>query len=194
MAAADVTRLVVLVLAAGKGERVGGPKALLLVEGKPLAQLHAERAPEGARVVLVVRESVARKLEALGIHTVISDEPDELGPAGSIRAAVRAGVLDDAEKVLVGPVDVPPIAPERLAPLISALDARDAARFERGHPIAIRADVLRHRYRVEAPILRDVLSSLGDRCARVPGASGEADLDTPDDVVRLTGRRPIFMT
>lgn len=193
MAAADVTQLVVLVLAAGKGERVGGPKALLLLDGKPLAELHAERAPEGARVVLVVREAVAKKLEPLGLHTVISDEPDELGPAGSIRAAVRAGALDDAEKVLVGPVDVPPSAPDRLAPLTSALDTHEAARFQRGHPIAIRGDVLRHRYRVDAPILRDVLSSLGDRCARVPGASG-IDLDTPDDVVRLTGRAPIFMT
>lgn len=189
-----MSRVVVLVLGAGKGERLGGPKALLLVDGKPLAQLHAERAPAGAHVVVVVREAIARTLEPLGVHTIVSDEPDELGPAGSIRAAVRAGVLDEAEKVLVGPVDVPPGAPDRLAPLISALDTHEAARFERGHPIGIRADVLRHRYRQDAPILRDVLSSLGDRCARVPGASGETDLDTPDDVVRVTGRRPIFMT
>lgn len=193
-----MSELVVLVLGAGRGERLGGPKALLCLEGRPLAALHAERAPAGARVVVVVRAHVAEKLAPLGLDLVVSEEPDELGPAGSIRAAVAASVLDDAERVLITPVDVPPCPPDRLALLLAALDSHDAprrrqaARFERGHPVALRAAVLRERYRSGAPVLRDVLRDLGDDCVRLVGVEGPADLDTPDDVRRLTGAGPTF--
>jgi len=193
MAAQGLSELAVLVLAAGKGERVGGPKALLMIDGEPLAALHRKRAPNGARVIVVTRASIARALERFDLSLVISDEPDALGPAGSIRAAVQAGALDDAERVLVTPVDVPPSPPERLGPLLDALEQSDAARWDRGHPIAIRASVLRERYATEAPILRDVLRSLGDRCARLVGnPCGPTDLDTPEDVLRLTGALPRF--
>lgn len=181
-------RRVVLVLGAGRGERLGGPKALLLVEGVPLAVLHRDRAR--APVVLVTRASIAEKLASFGLSVVLSDEPDELGPAGSIHAAVASSALDEVDEVLITPVDVPP-SPDA-ARLLDALGSHDAARFERGHPIALRASILRARYRDGAPILREVLASLGDRCVRVPG-SGSPDLDVPEDVVRLTGQPPVFL-
>lgn len=181
-------RRVVLVLGAGRGERLGGPKALLLIEGVPLAVLHRDRTPE--RIVLVTRAAIAEKLAPFDLGVVISDAPDELGPAGSIHAAVAAGALDEVDEVLVTPVDVPP-SPDA-ARLFAELGQHEAARFERGHPVAIRASILRERYRADAPILRDVLASLGDRCVRLPG-SGAPDLDLADDVVRLTGRGPVFL-
>lgn len=196
--------ITVLVLGAGKGERLGGPKALLMIDDRPLAALHAERRPANAEVVLVLRAEVARVLGPIpGAVVVESTERDELGPAGSIHAAVRAGVLDRSDLILITPVDVPPAPPERVAPLLDALSdpARspyDAARWEHGHPIAIRGEVLRRRYHGETPILRDVLRDLGDRCARLaspdapsPDEAG-ADLDTPEDVLRRTGARPRF--
>ncbi|MBI2389227.1 MAG: NTP transferase domain-containing protein [Deltaproteobacteria bacterium] len=194
-----MTSVSLLVLGAGRGERLGGPKALLIIDDRPLAVLHAERRPAGADVVIVLRADVARVLGPIAhAHVVESAEADDLGPAGSIRAAVRAGAIEGADMILVTPVDVPPAPPERVAPLLDALSTHDAARWERGHPIAIRGEVLRRRYREDAPILRDVLRELGDRCARLaspdvpsPDDCG-ADLDTPEDVLRRTGGRPRF--
>lgn len=197
-----------LILAAGRGERVGGPKALLELEGRPLAALHAERrlSTECERVVIVVRADVARALaphldrvDPARAIVVESSAPDPLGPAGSIAAAVEAGVLDDApaDAVLITPVDVLPANAAATAPLLDALATHEAARWARGHPVAMHARTLLARYAPNAPPqpLRDVLASLGDRCAILPLSPAIPighDLDTPDDVLRATGAPPRF--
>lgn len=177
--AASVT---LLVLAAGRGERMGGPKAWLMIDGQPLARLHAASM---SPCVLVAPPAIA---EPLGLPFVAPDRPWELGPAGSIGAAVRACVL--GERVVITPVDVLPAPPARLNALLAALDEHPAARSHRGHPIAIRRSVLEARYFKGDPILRDVLDGLA--CARLPPDEAGVldDLDTPEDVLRITGSAP----
>lgn len=190
-------------LAAGAGTRVGGPKALLLVEGLPLAALHAQRrlSREADRVVLVVRPAVAEALrpllaEAVGkgrLRLVESEEPDALGPAGSLLAAARAEAFGADDRVLVTPVDVVPASARVARTLLLALASHAAARPARGHPVAVRGTVLREAF-AHAPLpLRDVLAALGDACATVHDLSGERDLDTLEDVLRLTGAPPQFL-
>ncbi len=187
-----------LILAAGRGSRVGGPKALLEIDGRPLASLHVARrlAAESDRAIVVVRADVAR---ALRDHldpraiVVVSEAPDALGPAGSIAAAAAAGVLDG--DLIVTPVDVLPAPGEATEPLLAALGTHEAARWARGHPIAIRARALVSRYCGAASPLRDVLGSLGAACAVLPVPASLAlggDLDTPEDVARVTGAPPRF--
>jgi molybdenum cofactor cytidylyltransferase len=191
--------MTLLVLAAGRGLRMGGPKALLIVDGLPLALLHA-RSSAMSRCVIVVRADVGAVLApCVQPHEqlVISEQPDELGPAGSIRAALQQSTLGDA--ILINQVDRLPAAADETAALIRALASHDAARFDPGgHPVAIRGDVLATRYAADAPPLRDVLDDLGTRCARLPRMcpserSGSREhLSTAADVLRVTGAEPRF--
>jgi len=190
---------VAVVLAAGNGSRVGGPKALLLVDGVPLAALHAQRrlAREADRVVLVVRREVAHVLAPLlpeRVRVVESEEDDALGPAGSLRAAVRAEAFSADDHLLVTPVDVMPATARVARTLLAGLEEHDAARPERGHPIALRGSVLDGAFAARPEPLRAVLARLADRCATAAGLVGERDLDTVEDVVRLTGSPPTFFS
>lgn len=179
-----------LVLAAGKGSRMGGPKALLLHDGEPLARSHVKSWPNA---IVVVRREVAAKL-ALPPHVrvVESTEDDELGPAGSLRAAVRSGALDGVDVVVVTPVDRMPATRETIEALVRALEAHDAARPSRGHPVALLGSALRLRYLDEALPLRDVLASLDTTIVDLPACAAR-DLDTPEDFEFATGKRPIFL-
>lgn len=176
-----------VVLASGHGRRMGGPKALLMWDGVPLAQAHALAwASCCRRVVIVTRSDIAASLPP-GLDVVISTEEDALGPAGSLAAAARH--LEGDAHWLVTPVDCPPVRRETCSALIEALGEAVAARprhgARRGHPVALRAEVWQ-RYRREARPLRDVLHEVGDRVAEVAVDDDGVlrDLDSPDDLPR----------
>lgn len=141
-------KIISFVLAAGRGTRLGGAKALLLwpfesagapirpfsprAQSKeptreiPLAIAHARTrlAAESERVLIVVRAPILRALLPFvepGIELLTSSAPDELGPAGSIATAVPH--IHGAEAVLVVPVDTPPIAATTTRQLIDRLGA-----------------------------------------------------------------------
>lgn len=135
---------VAIVLAAGQGSRLGGPKALLLVgrgAGEmPLveAQCRDRLAADSARALAVVRPDVAARigdrLRAAGAEVVVSRAPDALGPAGSLAAAAAhlAQSASAPRAVVVTPVDVR-VAPATVASLLAALD-RPAAPFPPAAP------------------------------------------------------------
>lgn len=199
-----------VVLAAGRGRRLGGPKALLcwpLLPQKwivPLAAAHVEARHESERVVVVTRADLADVLYEVARTTfappgkgrlVVSTADDALGPAGSLGAAVIAGLPGDV--VLVTPVDCPPASGKTVMALLDALEGEPGAiaakpRFEGrgGHPVAIRAAAL-DRYRdPDPPPLRDHLRSLGDRVLSVPvgDATVRIDIDEPADFERWARR------
>jgi molybdenum cofactor cytidylyltransferase len=189
---------VCLILASGVGRRFGGPKALVDWDGVPLAVAHARaRSADCDRAIVVTRADTAAVLSRRdpGLKIVISGEPDELGPAGSIAAAVKAGVIADADQVLVTPVDVPPASGEVVRALWGALDHAQAARpvmnGKPGHPVACLRAVV-EGYREHPRPLRDVLEALGSSCAAVKVQSEEVlvDFDTPEDFSRWTGHDP----
>jgi len=179
--------IVAIVLAAGRGERIGGPKALLAwplmpqAWVLPLAAAHVEAREECDRVIVVTRRGIAERLRqhapmsfatASRGELLLSHAEDALGPAGSI-AAAAAVVADDAT-VLVSPVDCPPVRRRTVFALLDALAASPdklaaKPRFDGrgGHPVALRGTLLT-RYRVsDPPPLRDVLRSLGDELVEV---------------------------
>jgi CTP:molybdopterin cytidylyltransferase MocA len=183
-----------VVLAAGAGERMGGPKALLVIDGELLARAHARRLREAgcAHVVIVTRAELAHRFEHDG-QVAVSSAPD---PAGSLAIGLRALAPSPEDIVVVTPVDAWPGRVETIALLVAAVrDGADAATPSRagrgGHPVAVRARVL------EADVprpLRDALADLGPLRVRLevddPGVA--IDLDTPDDVKRVTGAPPRF--
>ena len=187
-----------IVLAAGLGRRMGGPKALLAWGGEALVVAHAREALSAgaAGVLVVVRAATAEGAIALPAGAVwcVSDEDEAQGPAGSIRAAVRA--LDArAAWVAVCPVDVDPAAWGCVGALRGAVGDRDAAKprwGERGgHPVLVRRRVLEAYAGASAPPLREVLRALGPRVTELP-VSDEAvvsDLDTPQALADYARRR-----
>jgi molybdenum cofactor cytidylyltransferase len=221
-----VKRVTTVVLAAGKGARLGGPKALLAWPGatkgapeRPLAIAHAEArlAAESARVLVVARGSVIPALLGYvrpGIDLASSAMADELGPAGTL--SVAAARIDDADAVVVTPVDVPPARAETVARLLARLDApgpsgdhastgapgalplaaRPRHKGGGGHPVVLRPEALQRYLQPDPPPLRDVLKELGDRCVdeEVDDPAVLLDLNVPGDVVRLLGKLPRFMT
>lgn len=199
-----------IVLAAGRGRRLGGPKALLcwpLLPQKwivPLGVAHVEARHESGAVVVVTRADLAAVLREVAPTTfapsgkgrlLVSEAEDALGPAGSLAAAMRDGV--SGEVALVTPVDCPPASGKTAFALLEALEREPQAlaakpRYEGrgGHPVAIRTVAL-GRYRdPEPPPLRDHLRSLGDRVISVPveDATVRIDIDEPEDFLRWARR------
>lgn len=143
--------IISIVLAAGRGTRLGGAKALLLwpfanagapiqpftqrkqdKEARselPLAIAHARTrlGAESERVLIVIRSPMFRALlpyVSPGIELISSSAPDELGAAGSIAAAVQN--LGQAKAAFIVPVDTPPTSPKTTQKLLAALDADTA--------------------------------------------------------------------
>ena len=190
-------RRIAIVLGAGAGERMGGPKALLVVEGEPLASVHARRMREAGctEVVLVTRTDLVGRLAPLGDLVVASVAPD---PAGSLAVALRALSLAADDLLVITPVDAWPARPGTIALLLDAVRAGAGAATPRfggrgGHPVVARARVFEGFTDAPRP-LRDVLAALGAARARldVDDSSVVVDLDAPADVVAATGTPPRF--
>ncbi len=193
-------RVGVVLLAAGGSSRLGHPKQLVGYQGKTLVRRAAEAA-EAVRcgpVVVVLgaaRDAVAAELAGLAVRTV--DHADwAAGPGGSLRAGLRA--LTDAE---------PPALDAVLIMLC------DQLRVDAAHLQALLDTFVRTRAPVVAsaydgtrgvPALfarecfaelealsprqgaRGVIAREPSRVAEVALPGGGDDVDTPEDVARLT--------
>jgi CTP:molybdopterin cytidylyltransferase MocA len=201
-----------VVTAAGAGQRMGGPKALLAVrwgEGSgelPLAIAHAKAHLDGGaeRIVVVARAEVARTLSRFaqrGLDIVVSSQAEALGPAGSIRCALTLLELDPDAWVLIVPVDMPPISISIRRELLGAAArspapaaVRPVFEGKRGHPILVRRRHLEPFLDASPPSLRDVLAALGDQVVDVAVDDRRAitDFATPADVQEFYGRPARF--
>jgi CTP:molybdopterin cytidylyltransferase MocA len=199
-----------VVLAAGAGKRIGGPKALLAWPGPqtgqpvPLAIAHAEArlGAESGRVLVVTRKPIVASLLGYvrpGVDLLASDAADDLGPAGSLAFAFPR--LGEASVIVVTPVDTPPARPETVARLLDALAAdpeilaaRPVCRGRAGHPVALRHAALARYAAPAPPTLRDHLQALGPACAGVDVTDPTVliDLNTPADVMGTLGALPRF--
>ncbi|MBK6519600.1 MAG: NTP transferase domain-containing protein [Polyangiaceae bacterium] len=211
---------VAIVTAAGLGERMGGPKALLAVRwgdntGElPLAIAHARAHLEGGaeRVIVVTKASTARMLSRFsqrGLDIIVSTAPHALGPSGSIRQALSLlpRVLD--QWLMIEPVDMPPSSAAIRRELLGGAlrepppDAvRPVHNGRRGHPVLVRRGCLDAMLVPEPPTLREVLKGLGPYRTEGGGVldvdvvdvRAITELDVPEDVTRFYGHAARFFT
>ncbi len=205
---------VAVIAAAGIGQRMGGPKALLAVRwgdnsGElPLAIAHARAHLDGGgqRVVLVTRPEVARVLSRFaqrGLDIVVSTAREELGPAGSIRTALE--LIDPAPDtwLMIEPVDMPPSSAAIRRELLRATEqdppphaVRPVFEGKRGHPVLVRARDLAPMRADDPPTLRELLHALAEagQVADVDVVDRRAvtGFDAPEDVVAFYGEGARF--
>lgn len=173
-----------LVLAAGAGERFGGPKQLAPLDGRPLLEhvLAAMAAVPLDRTLVMLGAHADAILAAVPLHGAepLVVEGWREGMAASLRAGV--GALADAEAVAIALGDQPLLAPEAVARVIAGRD---------GTAPAVRASyggVPAHPVLLERQLFGRVQALRGDAGARVLLAQASAKLvpcdglGRPDDV------------
>lgn len=178
-----------VILAAGSGRRMGGPKALLRIGGDTLLRRAAQAALNaGCAPVWAVVGDWDPGLQGLHVQIVINPEPAE-GMASSLRAGIAA-LPPEAETVLILTVDQPEVDAALLKGLL-ALAAADPTR-----PAACAyAGTLGVPAVLPRRLFPDLLALRGDRGAKaillrehataLPFPGGDADLDTPADLERF---------
>lgn len=190
--------IVVVVLAAGEGRRLGlGPKAHVLLGGEALL----------ARVVRSCREAgltrawvvgspgdirITAACDALAVEVVINPQP-ELGMASSVHVGLREAQRQRAGGALVFPVDHPLVRASTIARLADALQddawVRPLHARRRGHPIALGAALVSRLLALDPRTpLREALEAAGARGVDVP-CDDPATLEgvnTPADLERAT--------
>lgn len=130
-----------IILAAGKGTRIGGPKLNLPIGGTTfLSHIGRRLAAAGIdRVVAVV--PVARRNESDGNARLVANPHPERGMIYSVRLGV--GAAGDADGYLVMPVDHPHVESKTYGDLLRAFDSKSKKvvrpEFEgrAGHPVII---------------------------------------------------------
>ncbi len=186
-----------VLLAAGASTRMGRPKQLLPVAGRPLVRLATEvalAAPVSPVVVVLGARAgeIAPALDGLRVHAVTNESWAD-GMGSSIRTGVRAALELDPQlaALIIALADQPGVSAGHLGRLI-------ATRRERGRDIVASAS----GGIAQPPALfaaawfprllalpgdagaRTLLTEQRDSLALVPLAVA-ADLDTPDDYARF---------
>jgi molybdenum cofactor cytidylyltransferase len=196
LAAAEI---VPVVLAAGKGERLGGNKALLDVGGAPaLCRILRAAAGAGLGPPVVVLGHAAERVRAMidaeaqefAVRCVVNPDPDR-GQTSSVQCGIAA-LAAGAGAALVWPVDHPLVTSDDVAALATAASAHPAAAVvlpthggRAGHPVLIRRTLFAAMLAL-APgsPLRDLLRGEREHTVFVerPADSVLRDLDTPADL------------
>lgn len=139
-------RLHGLLLAAGAGTRMGGPKALVHEDGRSWlragVELLADGGCESVTVVLGAQAPLARELvEDLDVSVVVAEDWSA-GMSASLRAGLVGLGRGDAEAALVSLVDLPDLNAEVVRRVVSA--GTDSGALVRatyqgvpGHPVLL---------------------------------------------------------
>jgi molybdenum cofactor cytidylyltransferase len=193
--------VVALVLAAGAGTRMGRPKQLLPVGGRPMLQHAVDAAAAGGlgELVLVLGHAADEVTAALalppGARTVVNDRHAE-GQATSLAAGLAAMHADAAAAlVLLG--DQPEVRPDAIRALVAARRPggppmlRAAYRGRPGHPVLLERALWPSAAALRGEGGGRVLAARDPEALGLVEVGGEPpeDIDTPEDHLRLLYRR-----
>lgn len=177
-----------LVLAAGGSTRMGRPKMLLDLGGRPLVA-HALRPLLDAglqRVCVVLGAGADAVREALprDPRVVLVENPDwRSGLASSLQVGLRASAGADAVLVALG--DQPSLSPEVVARVLAAAPGRSLVVADHGgrivHPMLFGRELFPELEALRGDTgARDVVRRHQQEAVRVPGTAPR-DLDTEED-------------
>jgi len=194
-----ITNCAVLILAAGKSERLGRPKQLLEFEGERLVRRAGRMAlaAEIGRVYVVLganAEKVSPELDLPELLLVHNNEWEE-GMASSIRAGLNAALaVDEAtDGVMVVVCDQPHLDAGVLQKLVegqrsSGLPVAASAYGGRaGTPAIFHRSLFPQLLKLRGDAgARKLIAEMGNDVLLLPFEKGEVDIDTMDDYIKLT--------
>jgi len=185
-----------LVLAAGRGRRIGGPKALLR-HGDALLVEHALRMVRdaGCDPLVVILGAAADEVRAaadLGDATVVVNKAWGTGVGSSLRVGLSTVEELGAEAVVVVPVDMPGLTAEAARRVAAGPtpDALACATFDgrRGHPMLIgRSHFAGISTLANGDVgIRPYLLARAAQVTEIPcdEVATPGDVDTPEDAAR----------
>jgi molybdenum cofactor cytidylyltransferase/nicotine blue oxidoreductase len=192
-----------VVLAAGAGSRIGHPKALLRAGKRDETFTHRAcgvmRDAGLQEIVIVVSAVTAEEVRAVApsARVLVNDDPDR-GQLSSLLIALGA-LSDEAEAILVLPVDIPLVRAETVRSLVAswvrthAPVVRPVNAGRHGHPVIFSRDLFTEL--AAAPlsegakaVVRRHATPEGEVETSDPGAF--LDVDTVEDYERAFGRLP----
>lgn len=196
---------VAIIPAAGASRRMGRPKLLLPVGGRPMVAGVVEALREGGAggIVLVTApgdEALRAWAAGSGVATAVNPDP-ERGMLSTIREGIAAlggsAVLAGrGEILLVSPADLPNLQAGTVAALLRGMTEAGAPiavpvhHGKRGHPLAIAPRLIPEIDTLDPDV---GLKQLRDRHAaellelEVEDAGAVRDVDTPEDYARVSG-------
>lgn len=195
-------KIVAVLLAAGEGRRMGGPKALLRIAGTTfLARAAALLGRPGVDSVVAVLGHEADRVAAEGrvgaeVTLLVNPRYGE-GMLTSVLRGLDEAEARGAQAILLHPVDHPLVDPGTVDRVVAALEsgaviAVPSHEGRRGHPAGFASaawPALR-----SAPAERGARAVLADHpewVVHVPGDPGcVAGIDTPEDYERRIGPTP----
>jgi len=187
-----------LILAAGSSRRMGSPKQLLPIDGKPLLELVARHAnSSNLDQVIVVLGAAADEIRArvdLGRATVLVNPDHASGMASSLKAGL-ASLSHDVDRVVIILGDQPDVDAARLNQLLelqvtSGLPAAALSFNGLLHPpVVLERALWADLMSLEGDVgCRAVIRAKPELVARLPVAGDvkhPVDVDTPEDYERF---------
>lgn len=193
-----MSRIAILLLAAGRSSRMGGRDKLMeLVDGQPLVQLLCRRAALTALPSFVTLPSESHpRVDATGTATVIPVPAADEGMGASIRSGIAA-LPPLIEGVMLLPADMPEVETQDMMFLACHFKGPDgpilracASDGTPGHPVLFPrrcfADLLRLQGDQGA---RSLLKGEQVQLVPLPGNRALTDLDTPEAWAAWRARR-----
>jgi nicotine blue oxidoreductase len=186
-----------LLLAAGAGRRIGGPKALLELGGRTLVERSTALLRDGGcDVVLVVLGAEADRIRPLVHDDVVVATDWSQGIGASLRAGLAALANGAHDACVIALVDQPLVGPDAVRRLVALAPVADAA-------VATYAGVPGHPVLLGRAVWAEVAEqATGDSGARgwlrtnpkrvtfvdCDGTGDPRDVDTPEDLSALSPR------
>ena len=185
-------------LAAGASRRLPGPKQLLRYRGVTLVRRAAQTAVEaacGPVVVVLGATALQLRFELVDLDVRIVENPHA---AEGLSTSVRAGldalcVAGDPDAVLFMTCDQPLLTADVLTQIVAAYAATrpPAVACEYGGTVGVPAQFDRALFGEQRALEGDqgakrILERHLGQTARIPFEPGSLDIDTPEDVSRLS--------
>jgi molybdenum cofactor cytidylyltransferase len=197
---ANHPQVAAVILAAGKGTRMGGAKMTTLLRGEALVRHpHKAALASGAGPLVTVlghdATSVSVALAGLDTRMVMNDDYAS-GLASSLKAGIAA-VPDTAAGALILLGDMPNVTPAIINRLLAAFSGSPYAKAvvptvqgRRGNPVLIGRRLFDAVAALDGDVgARRLLEAAGDDVVEVPIDDGAvlADVDTPEALAALDG-------
>lgn len=187
-----------LVLAAGKGGRIGHPKALLEYDsGKSFLDIVSAALRKANAHVMVVVGFEAEAIKARHPELEYVDNPNwEKGEQfSSVKAGLAAAVEAGFERIAIHPVDMPAVRASTLAALFKANFAKDGCipEFEgaAGHPLVLSMNAAKAVLAMkDVPHLEAAQGKLQIERVKVRDPGVVVNFNSADIYQRLLGSEP----